>query len=60
MSAWGDFSTSDTLLGAVRSDAYAVGRSGKSLEGPCWRSISLVASLFASIDTIAAWFNGIS
>ena len=56
MSAWGDFSTSDTLLGVGRSDACAVGRSGESLEAP---TISLVASPFASIDTIAAWSNGI-
>ena len=59
MSAWGDFSTSDTLLSVVRSDACAVGRSGESLEAPCWRTISLVASSFASINTIAAWSNGI-
>ena len=58
MSAWGDFSTSDTLFGVGRSDACAVGRSGESLEAPCWRTISLVASPFASIDTIAAWSNG--
>ena len=32
MSAWGDFSTSDTLLGVGRSDACAIGRSGESLE----------------------------
>ena len=59
MSAWGDLSTSDTLLGVGRFDACAVGRSGESLEAQCWRTISLVASPFASIDTIAAWFNGI-
>ena len=59
MSAWGDFSTSDTLLGVGGSDACAVGRSGESLEAPCWRTISLVASPLASIHTIAAWFNGI-
>ena len=58
MSAWGDVSTSDTLLGVGRSYACAVGRSGESLEAPCWRTISLVASPFASIDTIAAWSNG--
>ena len=60
MSARGDFSTSGTLLlGIGRSDACEVGRSGESLEAPCWRTISLVASPFASIDTIAAWSNGI-
>ena len=59
MSAWGDFSTLDTLLGVVRTDACAVGRSGESMEVPCWRTISLVASAFANIDTIAAWSNGI-
>ena len=59
MSAWGDFSTSDTLLGVGRSDACAVGRSSESLEAPCWRTISLVASPFANIYTIAAWSNGI-
>ena len=59
MSAWGDFFTSDTLLGVVRSDACAVGRSGESLGAPCWRTISLVASPFASIDTISAWSNSI-
>ena len=59
MSAWGDFSTSDTLLGVGRSDACVVGRSGESLEAPCWRTISLVALPFASIDTIAAWSDGI-
>ena len=59
MSAWDDFSTSETLLGVGRSDSCAVGRSGESLEAPCWRIISLVASPFASIDTIAAWSNGI-
>ena len=58
MFAWGDSSTSDTLLDVGRSDACAVGRSGKYLEAPCWRTISLVASPFASIDTIAAWSNG--
>ena len=58
MSAWGDFSTSDTLFGVGRSDAYVVGRSGVSLEAPCWRIISLVAPPFVSIDTIAAWFSG--
>ena len=58
MSAWGDFSTSDTLLGVDRSDACAIGKSGESLEAPCRRIISLVASPFASIDTIAAWSNG--
>ena len=58
MSTWDDVSTSDTLLGVVRSVACAVGRSGESLERPCWRTISLIASPFASIDTIAAWFNG--
>ena len=57
MSAWGDFSTSDTLLGVGRSDACAVGRSGESSEAPCWRTISLVASPFANIETIAAWSN---
>ena len=36
-----------------------VGRSGESLKAPCWPTISLVASPFASIDTIAAWSNGI-
>ena len=36
MSAWGDFSMSDTLLDEGRSDAFAVGRSGESLEAPCW------------------------
>ena len=55
---WGDFSTSDTLLGVGRSDACAIGKSGESLEAPCRRIISLVASPFASIDTIAAWSNG--
>ena len=59
MSAWGDFSTSGTLLGVVRSDACAVGRSGESLGAPCWRTSSLDASPFASIDTIAAWSSGI-
>ena len=59
MSAWDDFSTSETLLGVGRSDSCAVGRSGESLKAPCWRIISLVASPFASIDTIAAWSNGI-
>ena len=59
MSVWGAFYTSDTLLGVGRSDACAVDRSGESLEAPCWRTISLVASPFASIDTIAAWSNGI-
>ena len=59
MSAWGDFSTSDTLFGVGRSDACAVGRSGESLEAPYWRTISLVASPLASIDTMAAWSNGI-
>ena len=59
MSALGDFSTSDTLLGVGRSNACAVGRFGESLEAPCWRTISLVASPFASIDTMAAWSNGI-
>ena len=58
MSAWGDVSTSDTLLDVGRSYACAVGRSGESLKAPCWRTISLVASPFASIDTIAAWSNG--
>ncbi|CAM9266392.1 unnamed protein product, partial [Ascophyllum nodosum] len=29
-----------------------VGRSGESLEAPYWRTISLVASPLASIDTI--------
>ena len=59
MSAWGDFSTSDILLGVgSRSDACAIGSSGESLEAPCWRTISLVASPFASVDTIAAWSNG--
>ena len=58
MSAWGDVSTSDTLLGVGRSGASAVGRSGVSLEAPCWQTISLVASPFASVDTIAAWSNG--
>ena len=58
MFAWGDFSISDTLFGAGRSDACAVGRSGESLEAPCWQTISLVAAPFASIDTIAAWSNG--
>ena len=58
MSAWGDFSTSDTFFGVGRSDACAVTRSGESFEAPCWRTISLVASPFASIDTIAAWSNG--
>ena len=38
-----------------RSDACAVGSSGESFEALCWRTISLVDSLFASIDTIAAW-----
>ena len=58
MSAWGGFSASDTLLGVGRSDSCAVGRSGEPLEAPCWRTISLVAAPFASIDTIAAWSNG--
>ena len=58
MSAWGDFSTSDTLFGVGRSDACAVGRSGESLEAPCGRTISLAALPFASIDTKAAWSNG--
>ena len=58
MSAWGDFSTSDTLLCVGMSDACAVGRSGEFLEAPCWRRVWLVASPFASIDTIAAWSNG--
>ena len=58
MSAWGDFSTSDILLGVSRSDACAIGRFGESLEAPCWRTISLVASPFASIDTLAAGSNG--
>ena len=58
VSAWGAVSTSDTLLGVGRSGACAVGSSGVSLEAPCWRTISLVASPFASIDTIAAWSNG--
>ena len=58
MSAWGDFSTSGTLLGVGRSDACAVDRSGESLEAPCWRTIPLVASPFASIDIITAWPNG--
>ena len=59
MSAWGDFSTSDTLSGVGRSDACAIDKSGESLEAPCRRIISLVASPSASIDTIAAWSNGI-
>ena len=50
MSAWGDISTSDTLLGVGRSDACAVGRSSEYLKAPCWRTISLVASPLASID----------
>ena len=58
MSAWGGFSTSDTLLGVGRSDACAVGRSGESLEAQYWQTITLVTSPFASIDTIAPWFNG--
>ena len=58
MSAWGDFSTSDTLLGVGRSGACAIGRTGESLKAPCRRTISLVASPFASIDTITAWSNG--
>ena len=41
MSAWGDFSTSDTLFGVGRSDACAVGGSGESLEAPCWHKIEL-------------------
>ena len=48
----GDVSTSDTLLSVVRSDACAVGRSGESLKAPCWQTILLVASPFASIDTM--------
>ena len=56
ISAWGDFSTLDTLFGVGRSDACAVGRSDESFEAPCWRTTSSVASPFASIDTIAAWF----
>ena len=58
VSAWGDFSTLDTFFGVGRSNACAVGRSGKSFEAPCWRTISSVASPFASIDTITAWFIG--
>ena len=58
MSAWNDFSASDTLLGVDRYDECAVVRSGESLEAPCWRTIPLVASPFASIDTIVAWSNG--
>ena len=58
VSACGDFSTVDTFFGVGRSDACAVGRSGESFEAPSWRTISLVASPFASIDTIAAWFIG--
>ena len=49
-----DVSTSDILFGVGRSDACAVGRSGESFEASCWRTISLVASPFVSIDTIAA------
>ena len=30
----------------------------ESLEAPCRRTLSSVASPFSSIDTIAAWFNG--
>ena len=45
-------------MGVGRSDACAVGRSGESLEAPCWRTISLVASPFANIDAKAAWSNG--
>ena len=41
MSAWGDFSTSDTLFGVGRSDACAVGRSGESLEAPWWHKIKI-------------------
>ena len=58
VSAWGVFSTLDTFFGVGRSDACAVGRSGESFEGPCWRTISSIASPFASIDTITAWFIG--
>ena len=58
MSAWGDSSTSDILFGVRRSDACAVGRSGESLKVPCWRTIPLFASPFASIDTIAVWSIG--
>ena len=58
MSAWGDFSTLDTLFGVGRSDACAVGRPGYAFEASCWRTISLVASPFARVDTIAAWSNG--
>ena len=58
VTAWGNFSTLDTLFGVGRSDAFAVGRSGESLEVPCWRTISSVASPFASIDAITAWFIG--
>ena len=58
MSAWGDVSTSDILFGVGRSDACAVGKSGESSEAPCWQTISLAVSVFASIDTIAAWSSG--
>ena len=58
MCAWGDFSTLDTLFGVGRSDACAVGRFGEYFEAPCWRTVSLIASPFASIDAIAARSNG--
>ena len=40
------------------SDACAVGTSGESFEAAYWRTISLIASPFSSVDTIAAWSKG--
>ena len=57
MSAWGDFSTLDILFGVGKSDACTVVRSGESLETPCGRKFSLLASPFVSIGTIAAGSN---
>ena len=58
VSAWGVFSTLDTFFGVGRSDACAVDRSDESFEAPCWRTISSIASPFARIETITAWFIG--
>ena len=58
VSACGDLSTLDTFFGVGRSDTRAVSRSSESFEVPCWWTISLVASPFASIDTTAAWLIG--
>ena len=45
MSAWGDFSTSETLLDVGISDACAVGRSGESLEAALIDGISRLLSI---------------